>query len=98
MEQQQKEIAKTRHIKAVFNYEMIYFNCGINISSSINFFLLQDVLEIWDGVESLQTFGEAVQQNEHIDEEILEASAQYGQDCPTLLHVYVLLAYVTSFI
>ena len=56
------------------------------------------MLEIWDGVESLQTFGEAVQQNEHIDEEILEASAQYGQDCPTLLQVYVLLAYVTSFI
>lgn len=33
-----------------------------------------------DGVESVQTFGDAVQQNEHIDEVILEASVQYGQD------------------
>eukprot|EP01036_Dinobryon_divergens_P023789 gene23789-32177_t len=39
-----------------------------------------DVLEICDGVESVQTFSEAVQQNEHIDEVILEASLQYGQD------------------
>ena len=44
------------------------------------YFLLQDVLEICDGVESVQTFSEAVQQNEHIDEVILEASLQYGQD------------------